>query len=71
MPCALGNAFKDMNASDVNELFRLYAGFCFDCFALSETRPILLLVPGKDGVIDKDFGKSGKFSLDENELELN
>lgn len=67
----LGDALRDMNASDANGLFRLRDGLCFAGLALSVTRPILLLVPGKDGVIDKDFGKSGKFSLDENELELN
>lgn len=33
------------------------------CFPLSDTRLSLLLLPGNDGVIDKDFGRSGSFKF--------
>lgn len=49
---------------------RLKFGFCFDGFALSDTLVALLFVLGMDGVIERDFGKSGKFMF-EPKYELN
>lgn len=62
----------DENASGVIESeARCKLDDDFDGFALSETRVDLLLTFGIDGVIDKDFGKSGRFKFDaNNELNL-
>lgn len=45
---------------------RLKFDFCLGNLDLSETRVALLLVLGIDGVIERDFGKSGKFKFDAN-----
>lgn len=64
---------SDANESGVidTEGFPKLLDFNFDVFALSETRfdfsetrSGLMVTPGIDGVIDKDFGKSGRFKLD-------